>query len=487
MRPDLSLVIPAFNESTRLPETLDGLQRHFEASGLRVEVLIVDDGSTDDTPEIAAAWAARLDAEGRLTARTFTISHRGKGAAVRAGVRKATGAVVGYSDADTSASPKAIDDVYARCAAGADVALASRTAPGAVIEVSQPWYRENAGHLWNFFLRKLARLPYRDTQCGLKMFKADAAKEVFRHQRLDGFAFDAELIVLARELGYSIVEVPIVWRHTAGSKVSMLRDGVAMARDFIRIVRRLGRIDLHAPGEPTDDALDRMATSEDVHWWHRAKRALVRDVIEAEGATGPCLDVGCGGGALVNELPLEPAIGTDVSARALRHAGRFGRASLVQAEGDALPFQEATIGCAFALDVLEHHARPEDVLAETHRVLREDGLVVVTVPAFDWMWSYADHVLGHYRRYRKRGLERDLRHAGFDVVRVTYFHSWVLPPAWVFRRLGALLNRSSADDFPVPGPLNRVLLGVTAAERRLLARRDLPFGLSILGIARKRR
>jgi dolichyl-phosphate beta-glucosyltransferase len=485
MRPDLSLVIPAFDESVRLPETLAALERHFASSDRRVEIVVVDDGSTDDTAAIAAAWVAAA-ATDRLSGRTFTISHRGKGAAVRAGMRSATGGIVGYCDADTSASPEAIDRLYERCAAGIDVALSSRTAPGAVIEVRQPWYRENAGHLFNFFLRKLARLPYRDTQCGLKMFRAGAAQAIFRHQRLDGFAFDAEVIVLARELGFRLEEAPIHWRHSAGSKVSMLRDSFAMARDLFRIVRRLRASDLHAPGELRDDALERMVEAETVHWWHRAKRNLVTQVVTEAGASGPCLDVGCGGGALLNELPLAPVFGTDVSGPALQHAQRFGRASLVQAEGDALPFRDATMGCALALDVIEHHARPEDLLADTARVLRAGGLVVITVPAFDWMWSYADHVLGHYRRYTKRRLETDLRTAGFDVVRVTYFHSWLLPVAWLFRRLKAVLNRPpSADDFPVPDRLNRALLSLSEAEARVLSRRDLPFGLSVLAVGRK--
>ena len=140
---------------------------------------------------------------------------------------------------------------------------------------------------------------------------------------------------------------------------------------------------------------------------------------------------------------------------------------------------------AFALDVLEHHPRPEQLVREIGRVLTDRGLLVVTVPAFQWMWSYADHVLGHYRRYTKQHLVRELEEAGFEVARVTYVHSWLLPAAWTFRKVRGRVGRGdTADDFALPGPLNRVLLGVSGIELRLLSSANLPFGLSVLALAR---
>jgi SAM-dependent methyltransferase len=178
-------------------------------------------------------------------------------------------------------------------------------------------------------------------------------------------------------------------------------------------------------------------------------------------------------------------IGVDLSADALRHARSKGLTRLVRGRGATLPFASGSFGAALALDVIEHHAAPEEVLSEIRRVLGPDGVLVVTVPAFQWMWSYADHVLGHYRRYTKQHLVRELEGAGFDVTRVTYLHSWLLPVAWTFRRIRGLVGRGdSADDFRLPGPLNRLLLGVSGLELRLLSSKNLPFGLSVLGLAR---
>lgn len=139
---------------------------------------------------------------------------------------------------------------------------------------------------------------------------------------------------------------------------------------------------------------------------------------------------------------------------------------------------------ALALDVLEHHPHPDQMLAEIRRVLAPDGTLIVTVPAFQWMWSYADHVLGHYRRYTMPELSAELVDGHFSVERLTYFHSWLLPLAWTFRKLrGVVGSTESADDFAVPALVNRMLLRVSELELKVLARRDLPFGLSVLAVA----
>ncbi|MGH3369508.1 MAG: class I SAM-dependent DNA methyltransferase, partial [Nocardioidaceae bacterium] len=220
--------------------------------------------------------------------------------------------------------------------------------------------------------------------------------------------------------------------------------------------------------------------------WHVAKRRLVGDLLERLAPAGPCLDVGCGAGAMVAHASRSrSAVGVDLSVEALDHARSRGLTRLVRSEAGTLPFASGSFGAALALDVIEHHAAPEEILGEIRRVLGPDGLLVVTVPAFQWMWSYADHVLGHYRRYTRPHLVAELEQAGFDVARVTYVHSWLLPAAWIFRKVrGRVGSADTADDFELPGPLNRVLLGLSGLELRLLTARDLPFGLSVLGLAR---
>lgn len=156
---------------------------------------------------------------------------------------------------------------------------------------------------------------------------------------------------------------------------------------------------------------------------------------------------------------------------------------IARSDAAVLPFASYSFSTVSALDMVEHYAPPRQLLTEIHRVLEPEGRLVVTVPAFEWMWSYADHVLGHYRRYRRPTLEHDLRDAGFEIERITY---WLLPVAWLFRKLRSLLGRvESADDFPLPGWLNRTLLSVASMEVRVLSERNLPFGLSLLAVAKR--
>ncbi len=492
MEPDLSLILPAFNEEARLPQALERMVAFAQDQGLEMELIVVDDGSYDDTAEIVRGW--QTNQIRGVTTSLVQIAHRGKGAAVRAGMHTANAPITGYCDVDLSAGPDALAEALKSMANGADMVIASRAVPGSVLAVRQPWYRERAGRTFNFLLRKLAGIPFKDTQCGLKLFRQETAREIFRHQRVDGFAFDAELVVLALRLGFEVEEIPVRWTHHDGSKLNLLKDSLHMSRDIVRIVRRLGRGNVHSLGVPSPEAMEMMTSSEDKHWWYQAKRRLIstslKNGIAAIEAAKPgqarCLDIGCGGGAMLAELAESmPAFGVDLSSDALGHAHNRGLNLLVSAEAGALPFASGSFSVALALDVLEHHARPEELLREVNRVLGPGGILIVTVPAFQWMWSYADHVLGHYRRYTKGRLANELSSCGFEIERVTYFHSWLLPIAWFFRRLRALTGRTdSADDFALPDPLNRLLLKISEYEMGLLKEVDLPFGLSVLGVAR---
>ena len=490
MQPDLSLILPAYDEEARLPQALDSMAAFAEERDLAMELIVVDDGSTDGTADIVRK--SQGTPSRNVTVSLVEIAHRGKGAAVRAGMHRATAPIVGYCDVDLSAGPEALADALKSMSNGADMVIASRTVPGSVLAVRQPWYRERAGRTFNFLLRRLAGIPFKDTQCGLKLFRYDVAREIFRHQRLDGFAFDAELVVLALRLGFEVEEIPVRWTHYDGSKLNLLKDSVHMSRDIVRIVRRLGRGDVHTLGIPSAQAMEMMTSSEDEHWWYQAKRRIITESLTRGTAGNPkagearCLDIGCGGGAMIAEIAATmPAFGVDLSSDALGHARSRGLNLLVSAEAGALPFESGSFSVALALDVLEHHARPEELLREVNRVLGPGGMLVVTVPAFQWMWSYADHVLGHYRRYTTGRLASELKTCGFEMERVTYFHSWLLPIAWFFRKLRALLGRTgSADDFSLPGPLNQLLFRISALEMRILDKTDLPFGLSVLGVAR---
>ncbi len=482
-KPDLSLVVPAYNEKRRIGTCLGELHVFAQNSGLELEVVVVDDGSNDDTVAIARSVAQ----SSIISLKLIPTNHRGKGAAVRTGMAHTTGRVVGYCDVDMSAGSDAIVALYDVIIAGADMAMASRGLPESLIEVRQPLPRQWGGKMFNLLLRRLTDIPFRDTQCGLKLFREDAARVIFIYQRLDGFAFDSELAVIATKLGYQVEEVPIRWMHCSASKVSMLRDPYRMSRDLVRIVRRTAHGDLRQPGVPSKSAIDQMARAEENHWWHVSKRELVKKLMNKHQFAFPLLDLGCGGGALLAELRADGlAVGVDSSQEALTHAREKGISELVAASIDVLPFNDGTFAGVLMLDVLEHHPDPVTALSEVRRVLRPGGRLLVTVPAFGWMWSYADDVMGHYRRYGKEHLRSDLEATPFTVDRMTYFFSWLVPVAWIFRRVrGALGRGNSADDFLVPERINRTLLKIARAELGYLQRRDLPLGLSLLAIARR--
>jgi dolichyl-phosphate beta-glucosyltransferase len=227
--PELSVVIPAYNEALRLPPTLEKIHRHLQRSSY--EVVVVDDGSRDDT-------AARAEAAG---ARVVTNEgNRGKGYSVRRGMLLARGRRRLMCDADLSTPIEELGRLQAKMDEGYDVVIASRALPGSNVEVRQPWYRENMGRLFNLCVRVLALPGLADTQCGFKLFSARAAEEAFQGARLDGFSFDVEALYVARRRGFRIAEVPVTWRNDEATRVNTVKGLVAFL-DLARIRLRAWR------------------------------------------------------------------------------------------------------------------------------------------------------------------------------------------------------------------------------------------------------
>jgi dolichyl-phosphate beta-glucosyltransferase len=226
--PDLSVVVPAYNEATRLPPTLRRLGDWLVASRLSHEIVVVDDGSTDATAEAARA------AGGESLVLLRHVPNRGKGFAVRRGMLAATGARRLMTDADLSTPIEELPKLMAELDRGLDVAIGSRAVAGARIEVHQPAFREAMGRAFNALVQVLLLPGLHDTQCGFKLFTARAAETAFRTCRLDGFSFDVESLYLARRSGMRIAEVPVVWRNDAATRVSLGGGGAAFA-DLLRI------------------------------------------------------------------------------------------------------------------------------------------------------------------------------------------------------------------------------------------------------------
>lgn len=228
----ISIVIPAYNEERRLADTLDAVLAYLGRRSWRfAELLVVDDGSRDGTAALVESYAARSP----LVRLLRNPGNRGKGYSVRHGMLAAKGEWALFSDADLSAPIEDLDRLAEAAARhGAQVAIGSRALDRSLIGVHQPLSREISGRIFNLAMRLVAGLPYADTQCGFKLYAAEAARRIFTRQQLERFGFDVEDLYLARRLGIPVVEVPVRWNDVAGSKVSLL-GGVDAFLDLARV------------------------------------------------------------------------------------------------------------------------------------------------------------------------------------------------------------------------------------------------------------
>lgn len=234
---DLTIVVPAYNEDRRLGPTLDAMRSHLSGEVRRYEVLVVDDGSSDDTSALVRSIAAGWPELQLLGFR----SNQGKGAAVRLGMLAAQGRLRLFSDADLSTPISELAKLEAEIVGGADIAIASRAVPESRVEVHQSVYRERMGRVYNLVLRQTVLPTLRDTQCGFKLFTAAAAELAFRELDCRRFGFDAEVLLRASLGGLKVAEVGVVWRNADGTRVNSLRDSYQMLVDIRRLRRQLSR------------------------------------------------------------------------------------------------------------------------------------------------------------------------------------------------------------------------------------------------------
>ena len=230
--PALSIIIPSYNEELRLPASLGLIADYIKKSGRDTEVLVVDDGSTDQTAAVAETFRTRIP--------QFRIvpngENRGKGYSVRHGMTEARGDIVLFTDADLSAPIEEADKLLAAIETETyDVAIGSRALDRNLITVHESGFREFAGIIFNKIVRAVLWLPFVDTQCGFKAFRGERCKVIFAQQRIERFGFDPELLYLARHHGLKSVEIPVRWAHSPATKVNMLRDSVQMFLDVFTI------------------------------------------------------------------------------------------------------------------------------------------------------------------------------------------------------------------------------------------------------------
>jgi len=227
---ELSIVIPSYNEEKRLPATLERIASYIQSSGRTTEVIVVDDGSTDRTTEVAKSYAGRIEnlrvvSNGR---------NRGKGYSVKHGSMEARGEIVLFTDADLSAPIEEADKLLGKMGEY-DVAIGSRAVNRSLIEVHESKFREFAGIIFNRIVRLILRLPFVDTQCGFKAFRREKCKILFEQQTIERFGFDPELLYLARHHGLKTIEVAVRWAHSPATKINMWRDSLQMFLDVVVI------------------------------------------------------------------------------------------------------------------------------------------------------------------------------------------------------------------------------------------------------------
>ncbi len=239
-QPALAVIVPAFNEARRLTDNLLTLLSYLQAFRPEAELIVVDDGSTDGTAEVAEGLFARLP---DVTARVLRAAqNRGKGHAVRTGLLATRAPIVLFSDADLSTPimemPKIVEPIEA---GNYDIVLGSRALDRSLIGHRQPWRREQGGKVFNAIVRLTTGLPFSDTQCGFKAFRMEAARPIIERAEIDGFGFDVELLFLAQRAGLRMLEVPVRWDHREGSKVHIVRDSLRMFTEVVNLRRRLAR------------------------------------------------------------------------------------------------------------------------------------------------------------------------------------------------------------------------------------------------------
>jgi dolichyl-phosphate beta-glucosyltransferase len=226
-----SIVLPAYNEAARIAASLDQILHYASQHRGAMEVIVVNDGSSDATVDLVREYAVRLPSLRLIE----NPGNRGKGFSVRNGMLHAIGDVLLFSDADLSSPIQEADKLFAALQAGADVAIGSRWVRKELQIIPQPLYRQLLGRLFNLALRVVLGLNFKDTQCGFKAFRRSAAELVFPQQTIERWGFDPELLFLAQRAGLKIAEVPVSWTHSEGTRIHPLRDGLRMLAELFQI------------------------------------------------------------------------------------------------------------------------------------------------------------------------------------------------------------------------------------------------------------
>ena len=225
------MVVPAYNEQDRIGPTLERINEYLSEQDYTWSVVVVSDGSTDKTNQIVSDFCTGHPKFSLIE----SVPNRGKGFVVRKGMLETKSKWLLFSDADLAAPIEEVEKLIKTVGPDVPIAIGSRPLKESNLEIRQPWYREAAGRAFNLMVQLFAVRGIKDTQCGFKLFRNDVAKAVFVRSKLTGYGFDFESLMIARDLGFQIAEVPIRWSHQEGSKVNMLKDGAKMLTELVKL------------------------------------------------------------------------------------------------------------------------------------------------------------------------------------------------------------------------------------------------------------
>ncbi|MDP2923613.1 MAG: glycosyltransferase family 2 protein [Candidatus Omnitrophota bacterium] len=228
----LSIIIPAYNEEKRIGPTLVQINSFLKNRSYNCEILVIDDGSADNTMKKAEKSSLFTENKSRVISNG---TNGGKGFSVKNGILNSHGEYVLISDADLSTPIEEVDKLFKYIDKGFDIAIGSRSVSTSEIKAHQPWHRERMGRIFNFFVRKILVSDFNDTQCGFKLFKGNIARAIAAQLKIDGFSFDVEMLYIAKQKGYKIAEVGVMWNNSAQSTVRVFGSSLNMLLDLLKI------------------------------------------------------------------------------------------------------------------------------------------------------------------------------------------------------------------------------------------------------------
>jgi dolichyl-phosphate beta-glucosyltransferase len=492
----LTLVVPLYNERHRFGRFADALTAFIAAQAPGSTLLFVDDGSDDGTADLGDAFAASQP-DGRV--HLVRCPHRGKGAAVQAGLEAATTALAAFCDLDLSTPPRDLARIIEAARRAPIVAIGSRDVAMSTITRHQGVTRELLGRAYNRAVQLAVAPGILDTQCGAKAARTELWQQVLPWCSEHGFAWDVEVVGVAQQLGIPVQEIPIEWHHDDGSRVHVLRDGIKMLRALPRIRANMRSADLARTSTQEDvsatstgvfdeDNASVLAAADGAHWWFRSKAAFVSWVLRRwRPSPGWLVDLGAGSGGVTVQLgwPPEQTLIVDGSDHLVSEAKRRYSLDVIRANLLSLPLPDASASVVCLLDVIEHLEEPRVALAEARRALGPDGLLVVNVPGHPGLWSASDEALAHRRRYTAAALRAEIEGAGFEVMFLSHVFSWLVLPLWATRSRRVANPRLGLD---MKSPtMDRTALFLTRVEQAIVSRVPLPVGTSVLCVAKPRR